>query len=53
MYVRYDGWSYPEWFASIRMYRMFLVGVLVGSGLPGNDCPVASILYQVSHVTNN
>jgi hypothetical protein len=56
MYMQYDGWSYPEQFASMRTYGMLLVGVLVGSGLPGNDCPVAavaSILYRVSHIENN
>jgi uncharacterized membrane protein len=37
----------------MRTYGMLLVGVLVASGLPGNDCPAAaitSILYQVSHI---
>jgi hypothetical protein len=56
MYMQYNGWLYPERFASMRTYRMLLVGVLMGSGLPGNDCPaaaVASILYQVSHIKNN
>jgi hypothetical protein len=56
MYMQYDRWLYPEQFASMRTYGMLLVGVLVGLGLLGNDCPaaaIASILYQVSHIKNN